>query len=280
MIIQPKLLKSEALAVPSRVFVCGPGYASGNIVIRDKAKEALQKVPSVKAIYGEEIEGEYQYRKLGTDLQTLEARFAHDVDFTLLILESAGSIAELGAFTLLPAIRGRLVVLLSERFYRAESYIARGPLSFLTRENPNSVIYFDAGKLDDMLARVRYPLTFYKYVRYLKGHDYLKNTRLQFQREVGDYAGYIKPLREEYDRAITLIAILVGDRASYADLLLLSGLAPKQLTLALRKLFLANKIEKVGSGRYRTTEGYDDELLEPFSSTEVSKLRAKALATA
>lgn len=280
MIIQPKLLKSEAQAVHSRVFVCGPGYASGNIVVRDKSKEALQRVPSVEAIYGEEIEDKYSYRKLGTDLQTLEARFAHDVDFTLLILESPGSIAELGAFSLLPAIRSRLVVLLSERFYRAESYIARGPLSFLTRENPNSVIYFKAENLGDMLDRVRYPLTFYKYAHYLRRYEYLKNTRLHISREVSDYAGYIKPLREQYEMAITLISILVGDRASYADLLLYSGLAPKQLTRALSKLFSEKKIEKVGSGRYQATEGYGDDLLEPFSSTALSKLRATVLAAA
>ena len=280
MIIQPNLLKAPALAVSSRVFVCGAGYASGNIIIRDTAREALQCVPSVKAIYGEEIEAQHSYRNIGTDLQTLEARFAHDVDFTLLILESPGSIAELGAFTLLPAIRDRLVVLLSDRFYRAESYIARGPLSFLTQNNPNSVIYFNTDNLNDMIDRVRYPLTFYKYAHHLRGYEYLKNTRRPFQREAGDYADYIKPIRERYEMAITLIAILVGDRVRYADLLLLSGLAPKQLTRSLSKLFTEKKIEKVGSGRYRTTEGYGDELLSPFSSTAISKLRATVLAAA
>ena len=84
--------------------------------------------------------------------------------------------AELGTFTQLPGIRERLIILLSGRFYRAESYISRGPLSLLTRLNPNSVIYFDKEKESELLDRVRYPLTFFKYAQYLKRFDYLRNT--------------------------------------------------------------------------------------------------------
>ncbi len=260
--------------------MCGPGYSSEGIAIRDMARNALQKIPNVKAIYGEEIEEISSYKKQSTDLQTLEVRFAHDVDFTLLILESPGSIAELGTFTQIPGIRERLVVLLSGRFYRAESYISRGPLSLLTKLNPNSVIYFDAESETEMLDRVRYPLTFIKYAQYLHRFDYLKNTMLRYQRKLVDYSTYIKPTRERYQMATTLIAILVGDRPSYSNLLLSSGLAPRQLNSALHNLYAAGKIEKVGSGRYRSKHGYSDDLLEPFSSTEISKTRSLSLSAA
>lgn len=278
MIIQPSLLKVDALATHTRVFLCGPGFSSGDIVIREKAKEALQEIPRVEAIYGEEIEDKHRYRRIGTDLQTLEAQFAHDVDFTLLILESPGAMAELGTFTQLPALRDRLFVLLSERYYRAESYIARGPLSLLTRNNPNSVIYYNSNKLEEMLTRVRYPLTFYKYVHFLKGFDYVRTTRFNAGRSVTDYTGYITPIRQKYETAITLISILIGESASYADLLLYSGLAPKQLNAALHTLFAAEKIEKTGSGRYRSINGFGDALLDPFSTTEISRLRSRTLA--
>lgn len=244
------------------------------------ARDALQKIPNVKAVYGEEIEEITSYKKQSTDLQTLEVRFAHDVDFTLLILESPGSIAELGTFTQLRGIRERLIVLLSGRFYRAESYISRGPLSLLTKLNPNSVIYFDAENEAEMLDRVRYPLTFFKYAQYLHRFDYLKNTMLRYRRSLVDYSTYIKPTREQYQMATTLISILAGDRPSYADLLLLSGLAPRQLNSALHGLYAAGKIEKVGSGRYRSRNGFSDELLEPFSSTAISKTRSLRLSAA
>lgn len=280
LIIQPSLLKTAAQNVSSRVFVCGPGYSSDGIAVRDMARDALQEIPNVKALYGEEIESQSSYKKQSTDLQTLEVRFAHDVDFTLLILESPGSIAELGTFTQLPGIRERLIVLLSGRFYRAESYISRGPLSLLTRLNPNSVIYFDAENENEMLDRVRYPLTFFKYAQYLQRFDYLKNTMLRYQRKLTSYSGYIKPIRDQYQMATTLIAVLAGDRPSYAELLLSSGLHPDQLNAALHGLYKSGKIEKVGSGRYRSVNGFADDLLGPFSSTAISKTRSKRLAAA
>ena len=38
------------------------------------ARDALQKIPNVKALYGEEIESQSNYKKQSTDLQTLEVR--------------------------------------------------------------------------------------------------------------------------------------------------------------------------------------------------------------
>ncbi|WP_406721709.1 retron St85 family effector protein (plasmid) [Thioclava litoralis] len=285
MIIQPDLLKIDAQNVNSRVFVCGPGYSSNGIAVREQARETLQSVPKVKAIYGEEIESQFSYRNKALDLQTLEVQFALDVDFTLLILESPGSIAELGTFTQIPAIRERLIVLLSSRFYRAESYIARGPLSLLSKINPNSVIYFDAENKSEMLSKVRYPLTFYKYAQYKHKADYLKKTRLsEIKRDgktnlpeiiVGQYPAYIRSIREDYHEAASLIAILAADRPRYAELLLLSGLHPDQLSKALHRLLDKRKIEKVNSGRYRAIEGFRDEILSPFSTTALSKLRSR-----
>ena len=246
MIIQPTLLKTAAQNVSSRVFVCGPGYSSDSIAVRDMARDALQGIPNVKALYGEEIESQINYKKQSTDLQTLEVRFAHDVDFTLLILESPGSIAELGTFTQIPGIRERLIVLLSGRFYRAESYISRGPLSLLTRLNPNSVIYFDAENKNEMLDRVRYPLTFFKFAQYLNRFEYLRNTMLRYQgKKSTNYSAYIKPVRDQYQMATTLISVLTGDRPSYAELLLSSGLHPDQLNSALHGLYKAGKIERL-----------------------------------
>jgi len=170
--------------------------------------------------------------------------------------------------------------LLSGKFYRAESYISRGPLSLLTRLNPNSVIYFDSENKNEMLDRVRYPLTFFKYAQYLRRFDYLKNTMLRYQRKPTKYSAYIKPVRDQYQMATTLIAVLTGDRPSYAELLLSSGLHPDQLNSALHGLYNAGKIEKVGSGRYRSVNGFGDDLLEPFSSTAISKTRSKRLAAA
>lgn len=282
MLIQPSLLNDKVQRLRSRVFVCGPGLTSGRVDIRHLARKRLEETKNVKAVYGEEIEGEYTYRKMGLDLQTLEARFAHDVDFTLLILESPGSIAELGTFTQLPNLRDRLVVLVPNNFFRAESYIARGPLSLLAKRNPQNVIYFDSAREKEMLDRVSYPLTFYKYAQNFLGPDYFAKTRISRSRKQASiaYEDYMSLAKSSYHKAITLIAILVGERPSYSELLLLTGLGPSQLNTSLHELFLEKKIEKVSAGRYLTTEGFYDNLLKPFSTTAISLARARLLAAA
>ncbi|URQ74640.1 MAG: retron St85 family effector protein [Candidatus Ochrobactrum gambitense] len=277
MFIHPSLLKKKNLEVPSKVFVCGPGYGASNIDIRNIAKSSLKNIENVEVVYGEEIEKQFRYKKQATDLQTLEARYAHDVDFTLLILESPGSIAELGTFSHMPGLYGRLVVLVPKRFFRSESYIARGPLSLITRNDPNSVIYFDEKNKADMISRVVYPLTFFKFSHCLGGSDYLTKTRLSYGARPSIYGEYMASMREKYNMAIALISVMVGYNPSYSDLLLLSGLAPKQLNSSLHALFQNEKIEKTGVGRYHSMVDYKDKLLTFFSSTEISKRRAKMI---
>ncbi|WP_346899645.1 retron St85 family effector protein [uncultured Roseibium sp.] len=282
MLIQPTLLNDKAQKVHSRVFVCGPGLTSGRVDIRHLARQKLEQMQNVTVVYGEEIEKQYSYSKKGMDLQTLEARFAHDVDFTLLILESAGSIAELGTFTQLPHLQDRLVVLVPSNFFRAESYIARGPLSLLSKRNPHNVIYFDSSREAEMLARVLYPLTFYKYAHYVLGADYAAKTRITRMKGnvIVPYNAYIKDTRASFHKAISLIGILVGDRPSYSELLVLTGLGPTQLNASLHALFLEKKIEKVSAARYSAIEGYEDSSLKPFSTTAISLARAKLTAAA
>ena len=282
MLIQPTLLTDKAQKVPSQIFVCGPGLSSGRVDIRHLARQQLEEMQNVKVVYGEEIENQNYYSKKGTDLQTLEANFAHDVDFTLLILESPGSIAELGTFTQLPNLQDRLVVLVPNNFFRAESYIARGPLSLISKKNPHNVIYFDSSHKSEMLSRVLYPLTFYKYAHYVLGSEYLLNTRISRTRgrKVASYSDYTKEIRSSYYQAITLIGVLVGDQPSYSELLVLTGLGPTQLNASLHSLFLSKKIEKVSAAKYLSVEGFSDELLRPFSTTAISRARAKLLSAA
>ena len=282
MLIQPTLLNDKAQKLQSKVFVCGPGLTSGRVDIRNLARKELEKMQNVSVVYGEEIENEYSYSRKGMDLQTLEARFAHDVDFTLLILESAGSIAELGTFTQLQHIQDRLVVLVPNNFFRAESYIARGPLSLLSKRNPQNVIYFDSSRQFEMLARVLYPLTFYKYAHYVLGPEYLVKTRISRmkRKDIVPYNEYIKGIRNSFHKAITLIGILVGDHPSYSELLVLTGLGPTQLNASLRELFLEKKVAKVSASKYHSVDGFNDAILKPFSTTAISLARAKLLASA
>lgn len=119
MIIGPHLLKKTVKNRKTDVFLCGPGYGGENFSVREYIRTSLTEIDNVSVHYGEEIEKISSFRRAKKDLQTLEAEFAHTVDFTLLMLESPGSMAELGTFSMIPNICSRLVVLVPKNSTKA-----------------------------------------------------------------------------------------------------------------------------------------------------------------
>lgn len=276
MLIQPNILKSSFRSQPVKVFLCGPGYMSGSIALREKVKSILHNIPNVSVVYGEEIEKEYQFKKRKTDLQTLEVSFAKSVDFTLLLLESPGSMAEIGTFTQITSISQRLIVMVQEQFYKAESYISRGPLSLLARNHPSSIIYYNSNNTEIVKQNVLYNLTFYKYIRYHAGFKY---RYLLSNSNDDEYIQLIKTHRNAYNQSITLASLISLESPTFPDLVLRSGLSPKEVNQALSGLFSNNHIKKIPNGIYQSINGYSDKLLSSFSTTALSQSRAKLIAT-
>ncbi len=179
-----------------------------------------------------------------------------------------------------PGIRGRLVVLVADRFFRAESYIARGPLSLLSAKNIGNVIYFSSGNLDDLKRRVLYLLTFYKFVRQRHGLAYVDATRISKTKSPTATTGYerfMAPYRREYNRSTILACILLLEKPTYSELLLNTGLDPKHLNTGLTSLFTVGEIVKA-AGRYTSLRGYRSAVLSPFSTTELSRQRSLLIA--
>src|SRR5580765_7916930 len=77
------------------------------------------------------------------DLVTFEAHLAGLSSVIVLVLESAGSIAELGSFAVTDAIRERLLVLIGEVHYEQESFIRLGPIRRLENNSDKSVLVYD-----------------------------------------------------------------------------------------------------------------------------------------
>jgi len=282
MIIGPNLLKVSALKRPTRIFLCGPGIGAVNFQIREFAKTSLTNVGAIEVVYGEDIEKISSFKRKKKDLQTLELDFAHSVDYTFLILESPGSIAELGTFSMVENIRGRLVVLVPSQFYRDQSYIARGPLSLISGQFQSNIIYFDR-KLDKNLRdRILFPLTFYKYANYRMGWKYVHHINSAY-RDRGykrnSYEDFISPVRDEFADAATYAGILILGNPTFPELVSSTSMSPGQTSEALRRLFQAGKIMKGGGGRYDTLMGFADSILEPFSTTRLSEARAKYVAS-
>lgn len=65
------------------------------------------------------------------DILSFETEFAEIVDLVILFSESNGSFTELGAFSMIKEIADRLLVVIDDENYQADSFIRLGPLLFL-----------------------------------------------------------------------------------------------------------------------------------------------------
>jgi len=65
------------------------------------------------------------------------------------LLDGTGSIAELGAFSFVPALRKKLVAVIEEHYYYERSFIKEGPLALLQQDDNSSVLSFPWGKTGD-----------------------------------------------------------------------------------------------------------------------------------
>jgi hypothetical protein len=71
----------------------------------------------------------------------LEDDLAHLSAVIILFIESPGSIAELGAFCRVRPLSKKLIAVIEHSHQDEESFIQDGPVAFLTRQNPHSVLF-------------------------------------------------------------------------------------------------------------------------------------------
>ena len=75
------------------------------------------------------------------DLLNLENLLAESVHAVVIILESPGAIAELGSFANHKKLRDRLIVVIDEKYRKANSFIILGPVRYL-KKNTKSIVLF------------------------------------------------------------------------------------------------------------------------------------------
>lgn len=126
--------------VPTRIFlVCGGPRHTTNPV-PSNWRDAFLRIakfvdqPDIDAQIPEDCNifpprGHYQ------DWLTFETDFAHLCEAILLFVESAGSIAELGAFSAIEPIAERLVVVVDCKYFDQDSFIRRGPVEYLRKKH-------------------------------------------------------------------------------------------------------------------------------------------------
>jgi hypothetical protein len=89
------------------------------------------------------------------DLLTLENMLAEAVDAVVMVLESEGTFAELGAFANHPVLSRRLVVVQDKTFRQAKTFIGRGPVRLIQGISRNGVIFADFDNIEGSLDAIR-----------------------------------------------------------------------------------------------------------------------------
>lgn len=134
------------------IFLCGGASGRTNISKRDQLREQLEKNKKISIFYPEEMFMEFLNRKK-YDLLTLESFLADNSDLILIVCESPGSFAELGAFVNNERTLNKVVVLIQKKYKKAKSFIRQGPVQHVELHNKENVIYFN-DDMDDMVREV------------------------------------------------------------------------------------------------------------------------------
>jgi hypothetical protein len=113
------------------VFLCGAAGSKS----RDAVRNYLARhMPSVDIFYAEKVWQEIV--SLGErDALQMEEDLAKLADLIIVIIESAGTFTELGAFSLSPGLRQKLLPIVDEKHQHDSSFITNGPLHWIDVES-------------------------------------------------------------------------------------------------------------------------------------------------
>jgi hypothetical protein len=117
---------------PKRVvFLCG-GAGSQN---RDRLRDYLRKyIPTLDIFYAERV-WEHIAGDANRSALQMESDLGRLADLVIIIVESPGTFAELGAFSLADPLRKKVLPIVDERYRSQSSFISTGPLRWVDRES-------------------------------------------------------------------------------------------------------------------------------------------------
>lgn len=115
------------------IFLCG-GFASTR---RDRLRDYLQKHVSnlLGVFYAERVWEHLVAHASSKSALEMEAELARLADIVIVIVESAGTFAELGAFSLSPELRTKMLPIVDKKYKDEASFISTGPLRWIDQES-------------------------------------------------------------------------------------------------------------------------------------------------
>ena len=146
------------------MFLCG-----GDISLKDKLRfKVANEIKNFwnsyryEIVYPEDIFDELLYSSRSKDLLSLENLLADSVDVILMIPESPGSFAELGAFANNEKLRAKIVCLIDQKYKKNKSFINQGPIKLIKKANKSGVIFINPDEISNEINEIKYAINFTK----------------------------------------------------------------------------------------------------------------------
>lgn len=130
----------QVVAFPNVILLCG---GPSNNTTPSSFRNLLKNNDIFKNYIQPEDIKEWNQFDLYSDLLTFEEDLGSIISSVVLFVESEGSIAELGAFSKIPSINDKLLVIIDEKYYNQDSFIKLGPIKYLENKCDNSIIVCD-----------------------------------------------------------------------------------------------------------------------------------------
>lgn len=145
------------MSYKTTLFLCGAAsQAKGSV--RKAIDHYLTSGPfwyRYDIFYPEDLFDELLLGPKHQDLVSLENMLAESVDAVVLVIESYGTVAELGAFAANPRLRKKLVVVLDKKHRKDKSFINYGPVRLLRDRKQGQIVFGSFANPMEMIPRVR-----------------------------------------------------------------------------------------------------------------------------
>lgn len=140
------------------IFLCG-GARPEERALRRKLGDAVGALKSkyrYSVHYPEDMFVELVLGHQKQDLLTLENLLARSVSAIVILLHSAGTLAELGAFSNHEHLKNKLVVVVDPKHKKSQSFINNGPIRHLRKGTSSSVLFqkMDVTSLDTLVKNI------------------------------------------------------------------------------------------------------------------------------
>jgi len=135
-------------SLKTNIFLCGGSVDNPNS-IRPKIESYLKTFHPYlyNVIYPEDLFEELLVGKGSYDLLSLENMLAESVDIIIIIPESPGSFAELGAFINSEVLRSKVICIQDKSYKKKKSFINYGPIKLMHTKKEGEVVFTDFNRI-------------------------------------------------------------------------------------------------------------------------------------